>query len=448
MKLSTKYLLNIILSVFFFPIVFLGVNFIYFFTLNYMIDDRSVTHYLPSQIESQLKRDVAILKGKTNQKIFSYFNRIERYKDSEMIWMNREGKVIYSTSPRYPEGKTDLTVSGALKMLHDDEKKYLVLQAYLEGKDDYGYVILETPKSLVGTKWEVLRDKYTYLWYIVLFSMIGFFILNSWLFFAKLRKRLIELQKYMKKQDHDGIPKTIEIKQHDELGEVELSYNQMVEELRISRKKERKEAEIRRNLIADLSHDLRTPLTIIRGHTFSIHNERLGEKGKHSLQVINDKIDFMDHLIDNLSSYALLTAGKLPLTKKRNDILKIIRSSLSAWYPIFEKEQFTIDIDLDEPIIWDVDEIWLKRILDNLFQNILRHAHSGKYVAVQTKILDGYPVLIVKDKGPGFKSMSEKKGVGIGLSIIEMMLKQMDLQSEVKSRSNGSLFIISKVRNH
>ncbi|XBO85630.1 histidine kinase dimerization/phospho-acceptor domain-containing protein [Bacillus licheniformis] len=116
------------------------------------------------------------------------------------------------------------------------------------------------------------------------------------------------------------MPKPLVIKQFDELGQVEHSFNQMVDKLRISRRKEQDEAEIRKNLIAGLSHDLRTPLTIIRGHTFSLRDENISEKGKHSLQMINDKISFIGDLIDNLSSFTLLAASKLPIFKERSDI--------------------------------------------------------------------------------------------------------------------------------
>ncbi|MGN9864412.1 histidine kinase dimerization/phospho-acceptor domain-containing protein [Bacillus swezeyi] len=444
MKLSTKYLLHIIASVFFFPIAFLGVNFVYYMTLTYVIDYQGETHYEPHQLEKQWKDDVKDLKGKTNEEIFSSFKKMKQYKDSHIIWLNNNGKVVYSTSPRFAKGKTNLSVSDAIDVIRQDDQEYLLLYRYLNGKEDSGYTILETPQSLIGTEWEVMRTKYSYLWFIALLAVCALFVFNSWLFFAKLHKRLIALQKHMTKQDEDGIPKPLVIKQFDELGQVEHSFNQMVEQLQISRRKEQEEAEIRRNLIADLSHDLRTPLTIIRGHTFSLRDEHVSEKGNHSLQVINDKISFMGDLIDNLSSFSLLAAGKLPINKERSDILKIVRSSLTAWYPIFEKEQFVIDIELAEPIHWEVDETWLKRILDNLFQNILRHAQSGKFVSVQTKKLDGRQVLIIKDKGPGIDAESERKGAGIGLSIIDMMLKQMDLKSEVISGSDGTIFMIYK----
>ncbi|WP_307892144.1 HAMP domain-containing sensor histidine kinase [Bacillus swezeyi] len=444
MKLSTKYLMNIITSLLFFPIAFFLVNFIYFITLTYIIDDQSITHYEPEQLEKRWKSDVANLKGKTNEEILSSFSGKKRYKDSDIIWMNDEGKVLYSTSAGYPEGKTDLTVTDVFNMMRRDNKNYFLLQVYLKGKEDSGYAILETPRSLIGTEWAFLREKYTHLWFTIVIGVFLLFVFNSWRFFSKLQKRLVNLEKHMKTQGDDGIPQPLGIKRNDELGQVEYSFNHMVEELRTSRRKEREEAEIRKKLIADLSHDLRTPLTVIRGHTFSLKDEDISEKGSHSLQVINDKIAFIGDLIDNLSSYSLLAAGRLPLHKERTDVLRVIRSSLAGWYPIFEKEQFDVDIDLKQPIEWDIDETWLKRILDNLFQNILRHAYSGKYVSVKTKMSCGRPVLQIKDRGPGFDAVSGKKGAGIGLSIIEMMLKQMDLHSKISSDSDGTIFMIYK----
>ncbi|MED1739976.1 hypothetical protein P4U97_10780 [Bacillus swezeyi] len=128
MKLSTKYLMNIITSLLFFPIAFFLVNFIYFITLTYIIDDQSITHYEPEQLEKRWKSDVANLKGKTNEEILSSFSGMKRYKDSDIIWMNDEGKVLYSTSAGYPEGKTDLTVTDVFNMMRRDNKNYFLLQ--------------------------------------------------------------------------------------------------------------------------------------------------------------------------------------------------------------------------------------------------------------------------------------------------------------------------------
>lgn len=442
MKLSTKYLINIVASILFFPIAFLGVNFLYYVTLTYLIDHQGQVHYEPNKLESDWKSDVEGFSGKSNREITSAFPHMKQYKHSDIVWINDKGKVMFSNSERLAKKGEVIHVSELIKLMEQNQKKYLLLSAYVNGSEDSGYAFLETPRSIIGSQWEVMRAKYSYIWFIALIFVCSLFVINSWMFFAKIQKRLISLGNHMKKQDNDGIPEFVTVKQKDELGQVEYSFNQMVEELRNSRQKEREEGEIRKNLIADLSHDLRTPLTVIRGHTFTLKNEISSENGKHSLGIINDKITFMGELIDNLSSFSLLAAGKLPLHKKSCDILKIIRSSLTAWYPIFEKEHFTIDIDLQENIEWEIDETWLKRILDNIFQNVLRHAHSGKYVSVQTKLIENKPVIIIEDRGPGMNNKSERKGAGIGLSIINMMLKQMGLEHKIKSNQNGTVFII------
>ncbi|WP_223837414.1 HAMP domain-containing protein [Bacillus swezeyi] len=232
---------------------------------------------------SNWKSDVTNLKGKTNEEILASFSGMKRYKDSDIIWMNDEGKVLYATSAGSPEGKTDLTVTDAFNMIKHDNKNDFLLQVYLKGKEESGYAILETPRSLIGTKWAFLREKYTHLWFAIVIGVFLLFVFNSWRFFSKLQKRLVNLEKHMKTKGDDGITQPLGIKRNDELGQVECSFNHMVEELRTSRRKEREEAEIRKKLIADLSHDLRTPLTVIRGHTFSLKDEDISEKGSHSL---------------------------------------------------------------------------------------------------------------------------------------------------------------------
>lgn len=74
----------------------------------------------------------------------------------------------------------------------------------------------------------------------------------------------------------------------------------------------------------------------------------------------------------------------------------------------------------------------------------MRHANSGKYVSVQTKLIENKPVIIIEDMGPGMNYKSERKGAGIGLSIINMMLSQMRLEYKIKSNQNGTVFIINQ----
>ena len=443
MKLSTKYLINIVVSVLFFPLAFIVVNFVYYITLTYIIDQQNHIYYEQTKLETVWKQDTKRWSGQSDTEILEDFQNNQQYKHSNITWITDDGNVLYSSANATKLSKPSLNITEVTEWTKKASEQNLVISGYIKGSQHQGYSFLETPYSIVGSQWEIMRKKYAPFWFLGFLLICLLFVFNSWIFFSKIQKRLVRLQDHMQKVDQDGIPKIMKVRHEDELGQVEHSFNNMVNKLKESKDKEKEETELRKKLIADLSHDLRTPLTVIRSHAFILDHEQLSEKGNHSVQMINDKITHMGELIDNLSSFSLLVAGKLPIHMQPTDTVKLIRSSLTSWYPLFEKERFDINIDLQHPLHWEIDELWFKRILDNIFQNILRHASSGKYISVETYQKDQSYGILIKDHGPGLDSFSDHKGAGIGLSIIEMMCKQMDLSYKIDSDEQGTEIIIN-----
>lgn len=234
----------------------------------------------------------------------------------------------------------------------------------------------------------------------------------------------------------------------DEIGQLQQSFNKMVCELRDSKNRELKEEQLRRELIANLSHDLRTPLTKIRAQSYSISKEELTEEGRQAIKAMETSIISIDALIENLMSYTLLMASKYKYEAKEINVLRFVREHMSTWYPVFEKEGFDIDIELHsfENNKWQVDPIWLGRIFDNLLQNVLRHANSGKYIGVKTESTEYYDAFIIRDCGNGMKNESNAKGAGIGLSIVDIMVKGMFLDWDICSSESGTEIKIKRYK--
>lgn len=93
-----------------------------------------------------------------------------------------------------------------------------------------------------------------------------------------------------------------------------------------------------------------------------------------------------------------------------------------------------------------VDPIWLGRVVDNLLQNVLRHAKSGGYVCVRTESTDRYDAIVISDRGKGMKNESHEAGAGIGLSIVDMMVKGMKLDWDIESSEYGTTIKIKKYK--
>lgn len=290
-------------------------------------------------------------------------------------------------------------------------------------------------------------QQYSLVFLLGTIGIIILFIFLSYLFFRGIRLRLIHLQEAMAIRDKNTLPIPVKVKRQDEIGQLEQAFNRMVNELKESRKREREEEQLRRELIANLSHDLRTPLTKLQAQVLAIQKEEnLSATGKERVGALEASIRQIDQLIENLMSYTLLVSNKYPYHPKRTNINRLIRKSLASWFPVFEREGFELEIDLN-PLShpdWEIDPIWFERILDNLFQNVYRHAKSGRYISVKTEETDQYDQLVITDRGKGMKEASKQKGAGIGLAIVDRMVKTMRLEWTIQTDDQGTTILIKR----
>lgn len=289
-----------------------------------------------------------------------------------------------------------------------------------------------------------------YLFYftVLLFGfIIVAFVVSSWLFFLRLRKRLTRLQEVMSFSANNNSfskPISVQTDRIDEIDKLGSSFNWMIQQLEDSRKREYEEELLRHRLIANLSHDLRTPLTILRGHITRLNKESMSFEGQDSLAEMNHTITRVGDLMDDLLSYTLLTSGKHPFHPTSTDIVRLVRASVAEWYPAFEEKEIQLDVDLptEKTFYWEADPKWMTRVLDNLFQNILRHAAEGKYTNIVVDVEK--ELIIVADRGPGMDNSSYECGTGIGLSASNYMLKKMKLKADFTSNENGTRVAIGR----
>lgn len=470
-SLMSRYIILILAAVLFVPVILPIMSIIYIAVVNNT--DTNTNRAAPygdvTRISNLWSLEAENLDGASDKEIKARLELLHSsYPKSSMYRVNVNGETLFilggedvtllnSTSP---DGRTDTTLRWSLDsgqttetyipalwnanntvqfMKEASSRDPLTVVAYIGGDEQdrgQGFMVIEVPRSLLQIQSNGLMEL-LYLG-IVMTLIFLIFIIMSILFFARIRKRLIRLQTAMMTTGEEGLPLPVDIRRSDEIGQLEESFNQMVHQLSDSRHREREEEQLRKRLIAGLSHDLRTPLTVIRGHMHALHKEELSEQGDRSLHRMEAKMEDLGGLIDNMLSYNLLTSGKYTLKLEEKDILRIVRETAAAWYPVWEKEKFEIDIDLpEEPLIWHMDEQGMRRILDNLFQNVIRHAASGKYIGISTQEIQGETAIVIQDRGPGMQPNSDTKGTGLGLSIVDLLIREMGLRKRVDSSDTG-----------
>ncbi|UOK64122.1 HAMP domain-containing protein [Paenibacillus sp. OVF10] len=322
-SLMSRYILLILAAVLFVPVVLPIISVIYIVVVNNTNTNRDAPYGDVTRISNLWSREAKNLDGASDEEIKARLEQLHgSYPKSSMYRVNVSGETLFilggedvtllkSTSP---DGRTDTTLRWSLDSGQTTEthipslwnvnntvqfmkeasfRDPLTVVAYIGGAEQdkgQGFMIIEVPRSLLQMNQSNWPMELLYLG-IVMTLIFLIFIIMSILFFARIRKRLIRLQTAMMTTGKEGLPLPVDIRRSDEIGQLEESFNQMVHQLSDSRHREREEEQLRKRLIAGLSHDLRTPLTVIRGHMHALHKEELSEQGDRSLHRMEAKME-------------------------------------------------------------------------------------------------------------------------------------------------------------
>ncbi|MCD5322450.1 MULTISPECIES: HAMP domain-containing sensor histidine kinase [Pontibacillus] len=367
----------------------------------------------------------------------------KNYPNASLFWIDQQGRFkdpIQVEEGLYPEVWSVPQTVEFMKESFDGDPFTTV--AYIGSTKMDGFMVFQISREYLDSPLSRVESEYRF-WFtgIGLGSIFLTFLILSLLFFLRLRRRLIHLQQAMTMDEGAMIPNPVEVKKRDEIGLLEESFNNMVYKLKESQRNEQEEESLRRDLIANLSHDLRTPLTTLRGQIYGLQKEVTTEKGNQLIALADGKITFLGELIENLQSYTLLSAHRFPHHPKEIELTALTRQSLASWYDTLENEGFQIDIHVtDHPMYTTLDPTWFQRILDNVIQNVLRHASEGKYIQFTLAHSDNYGHLSVADHGKGMEqNSSSTKGSGIGLTIISLMTQKSDIAWEIESSPSGTI---------
>lgn len=446
-SLLAKYMLIILMALSLVQIAFLIISiFVSGFADN--IENRYVSDGITTDtIEEKWHEEASNLQNITDENIHQHFAKWkEEFPDASMFWVDENGQLReqLGVNDDLPHEWTVTDTARFIKSRYGEDPFTVI--AFIDADESNGFIVFEIPRATLQPPLQTVYDYFGPILLIGTLIIILLFIIVSFLFFRGIRKRLLKLQEAMEIRDVDGLPLEISVRKKDEIGQLEQTFNQMVIELKESKHREQKEEQLRKELIANLSHDLRTPLTKLRAQSYSISKEKLSQESRQAIQILEASVEDIDRLIENLMSYTLLTASKYQLKREEIDIIRYVRQHLATWYPVFENEGFDIEIKLHsfQDNLWLVDPIWVSRIIDNLLQNILRHAKNGKYIEVRTETTDKYDAFIFADKGQGMKKESEFRGASIGLSIVDMMVKGMKLDWRIASSAEGTIVRLIK----
>ena len=322
--------------------------------------------------------------------------------------------------------------------------------AYLYGiKTNLGSIYLYSPLKDLSEVSKVLQSQLIFISFIaiIIASFIAYFLSK------KLTNPILEITNKARNLGKGNYKQTYEesgIKEIDELANVlKNTQDELV-----------KTDELRRDLMANVSHDLKTPLTMIKAYAEMVRDLTYqdDEKRINNCNVIMNETDRLNLLVNDILDLSKLEADVKELEITKYDLVKEVKEIIKRYEIIKETENYNFVLEMPNKAMVMADKNKLNQVIYNLINNAINHTGKDKTVTIRLSKKDNEYLFEVIDTGKGISEeeipliwnkyyKSEKKhqrnvvGTGIGLSIIKSILEKHQFNYGVKSKENkGSNF--------
>lgn len=198
--------------------------------------------------------------------------------------------------------------------------------------------------------------------------------------------------------------------------------------------------------LADISHQLKTPLTSMTVMTDLLTNEKSEEKRNEFIHIMETQLDKMKWLITTLLKISKLDTGTANMKKEDNSSLKIIAASIEPFELMLELKEIKVENTLPE-FVMNVDKRWTVEAIQNIIKNCIEHTQHGGSLSISGESLNICNIIRIKDNGCGIAKEdiphvferfyhgknSSSESVGIGLALSKTVLEKQNASVSVAS---------------
>jgi signal transduction histidine kinase len=236
------------------------------------------------------------------------------------------------------------------------------------------------------------------------------------------------------------------------LGELAQAFNKMSNELSRS-------VNSRRQMTADIAHELRTPLSLILGHAEAVHDGVLPPT-RENFEIIREEATRLEHLVNDLRILSLADAGELAITLQTVEPERLLQEVAALYQVQTQRKNISLELDIAAPLATiEVDPGRMTQVLTNILDNALRHTPKGGKIILSAKDVVDQVQMAVQDSGPGLKAedldrifnrfyrtdasrQREDGGSGLGLAIAKSIVQVHGGQVSAESEMGKGLKVI------
>jgi len=310
------------------------------------------------------------------------------------------------------------------------------------------YFFINTPLEPVESIVDFIMSQYLYIALIVL--LIAFVI--SFALSHRISEPIIKMKQEANKlaeQDYDlDLPE-------DSFAEID----ELATSLESASNKLSKVNELRKDLLANVSHDIKTPLTMIKAYAEMIRDISGNDEAKRNehIEVILKESDYLNRLVSDMQELSKMQAGYIELSCSNCDLKEISLDVLELLDLALKEKNLKIISKLDNALVYG-DELKLTQVVYNFLTNAIKHSHNGDTIEITLENREKSVYFAVKDQGEGIAQEDLEKiwdryykidkgfhrsieSTGLGLAIVRLILEAHKAKYGVQSElGEGALF--------
>ena len=254
---------------------------------------------------------------------------------------------------------------------------------------------------------------------------------------------LISAARAMEKGD---LSQRVTVRSKGELGELANAFNAMAEGLT-------RLEQLRQNMVTDVAHELRTPLSNVRGYLEALR-DGVVEPTPETIASVYEEAMLLNRLVDDLQELALAEAGQLNLVRQPVNIQEVVEKAAQSLKAQADEKDVTVVVVLPDglPLV-EADAERLGQVLRNLLKNAILNTPTGGEITIQARTVDAQVEIIVEDNGLGisaehlpyvferFYRVDQSRarttgGAGLGLAIVKQLVEAQGGQVAIDSQVN------------
>lgn len=432
----------------FFVFILFIESFLFFILYTNMANDRIEEVMNSLLARGNTHRDV--LEDYFDPSTIKHVSIMESASEFIVVITDETGKVIISSDP------VDEEIDGIIKHTHDEIRpandkiiedrlyagEYVATSSPITIKEQpKGYVFMFAETDFVTRTVDQLSKQFM----IAGFITVGLTIITIFLLSRLIAEPLLNMKEateQLSKGDHDV---ELHTDRKDELGELAIAITKLSKDL-----KQLKSA--RNEFLASIAHEIRTPLTYIKGYADIIHRGDLSqeEKGQY-IKIIWEEADHLTELIKNLFQLAQMDQHNFTIKRRYVSFYEYLQEVVHRMRPSLTSKNIAIQVHCPKEIIAFIDPERFQQVLVNLIENAKKHSDEGSMITVDVKQKKGHVFMTIADEGEGIpqedlpyifdrlyraeKSRSRGSGgTGLGLAITKEIVEAHGGTIDIKSK--------------